>query len=88
MEMSLEHIVEEVKFYIINHNYEEAKRLLESALKKFPENEELLYHLGILYELMFNEEEAVRIYRKILELYPSGKRARDVVERLKKLGEI
>jgi tetratricopeptide (TPR) repeat protein len=61
---------------------------LESALKKFPENEELLYHLGILYELMFNEEEAVRIYRKILELYPSGKRARDVVEKLKKLGEI
>jgi len=88
MEMNPEVILEEVKFYIMNHNYEEARKILESALKRFPENEDLLYHLGILYELMFMEEEAVRTYRKILELYPNGKRAKDVLEKLKKLGEI
>jgi len=86
--MKPEQIVEEAKFYIMNHKYEEAKRILEYALRDFPDNEELLYHLGILYELMFDEEEAIKIYRKILDFYPNGKRAKDVLEKLKKLGEI
>ncbi len=88
MEINPAQIVEEAKFYIMTHNYEEAKRILEFALKVFPDHEDILYYLGILYELMFREDEAVRIYRKILEVHPNGKRAKDVLEKLKKLGEI
>jgi len=84
MEMKIEEIVLEVKFYIMNHNYEKAEELIKKALEEYPNNEELLYNLGILYELMHQDRRAEEIYRKILEIYPKGKKHKDVEKRLKR----
>ncbi len=83
--MKIEEILEEVKFYILNHKYEKAEELLRKALSEYPNNEELLYNLGMLYELMLEDPKAEEIYHKILELYPEGKRFKDVKERLKRI---
>ncbi|MEO0139393.1 MAG: tetratricopeptide repeat protein [candidate division WOR-3 bacterium] len=85
--MKVEEILEEVKFYILNHKYEKAEELLKKALSEYPNNEELLYNLGMLYELMLEDPKAEEIYNKILELYPEGKRFKDVKERLKRIEE-
>ncbi len=87
MAMKIKEIVEEVKFYIMNHKYEKAEELIKKALEEHPNNEELLYNLAVLYELMHQDPKAEEIYRRILEIYPEGKRHKDVEERLKRFEE-
>ncbi len=77
--------MEEVKFYIMNRRYDEAEKLLKEALKVDPDNEELLYNLGLVYELRAENRKAMDTYRRILELSPKGKRRNDALRRMKKL---
>ncbi|NPB03339.1 MAG: tetratricopeptide repeat protein [Thermotogae bacterium] len=83
--MEVESVLEEVKFYVLNRRYEEAERLLKKALDERPNDEELLYNLGLVYEMRSKEEEASEIYRRIIELHPEGKRREDALNRLRKL---
>ena len=45
-------------------------KLLEYLIKYFPEDEELLYNLGILYEKTKNLEKAKESYQKAIEISP------------------
>ncbi len=83
--MEVENLIEEVKFYIMNRRYGEAERLLKDALKEHPDNEELLYNLGLVYELQSEGRKAVDVYRKIVESLPAGRRREDALRRLRKL---
>ncbi len=87
MDMKIDEILEEVKFYIMSHKYEKAVEIIKKALEEYPNNEELLYNLGIIYELMLEDPKAEEIYRKLLEMYPEGKRHKDVEKRLKRIEE-
>ncbi len=83
--MEVENILEEVKFYIMNRRYDEAEKILKEALKEQPFNEDLLYNLGLVYELRAEGQKAVETYRKIVELSPAGRRREDALKRLRKL---
>lgn len=83
--MGVDNILEEVKFYIMNRRYDEAEKLLKEALKGDPHNEELLYNLGLVYELRAENRKALDIYRRIVDLSPEGKRRDDALRRMRKL---
>ncbi len=79
--------MEEAKFYILNKKYEKAEEILKRALEEFPDNPDLLYNLGIVYELMTEKDKAAYTYRRIIEVAGKGKRREDAIRRLTKLQE-
>ncbi len=66
----LQAIIESAQFYIMSQNYREAIELLENALKKYGENYEIYYNLGLAYESLSMVNEAVKSYRESLKLNP------------------
>ena len=61
---------------------EEALRLLQELLAVSPEFAEVHYLMGMVYESMHKNIEAIQCFRKTIELNPDDKRARLEYERL------
>ncbi len=83
--MEVDNILEEVKFYIMNRRYDEAEKLLKEALKRYPDDEDLLYNLGLVYELRAENRKAMDIYRRIVDISSGGRRRSDALKRMRKL---
>ncbi len=64
------------------NEHEEALRLLKELLTVSPEFAEVHYLMGMVYERMHRNMEAIGCFRKTLELNPNDKRARFEYERL------
>lgn len=64
------------------HEPEEALRLLQELLAVSPEFAEVHYLMGMVYESMHKNIEAIQCFRKTIELNPDDKRARLEYERL------
>ena len=64
-----EHIVARLKKYIYDHVLEEALQDAEKALKKYPNNFEIVYYCAKLYGTRGIERENVKLLKKALELF-------------------
>ncbi|NLB35641.1 MAG: tetratricopeptide repeat protein, partial [Elusimicrobia bacterium] len=61
-------------FYIQRGKYEEAVKILEKGIKKYPTEEGLLNDLGLIYFKLDQLDKSEKIYRKIIELNPGDPR--------------
>ncbi len=78
----IENIIEVGKFYFINKKYREALEQFESCLSLDPENEEILFCIGLIHEIKNEIEEAKTTYKKILKKNPDNKTAREKLNKL------
>jgi tetratricopeptide (TPR) repeat protein len=78
-------LLEEAKFYILNQNFEKAEELLLDLLKKNPKNGEILYNLGLLYEMTHQWSKAKDYFEKVLEVDPDNVQAKEHLERVTRL---
>ncbi|MCD6246651.1 tetratricopeptide repeat protein [candidate division WOR-3 bacterium] len=63
-------LIEEGKFYFLNQKYNEALQYLNKALEKDPENIEVLYTIGIIYESINNPDKALEYFKKVIKIDP------------------
>jgi tetratricopeptide (TPR) repeat protein len=63
-------IVYELNYYLKNQKFDEAKNNLMLAIEKEPDNKQLYFSLGVVYQELGNTEEAVKAYKKAIELDP------------------
>lgn len=61
-------IVYELNHYLSNKKYDEAKNNLMLAIEKEPNNRQLYFSLGVVYQELGNTEEAVKAYQKAIEI--------------------
>jgi len=79
-----EDLFDQAQLMILTDNYTEAKKILERLYKENPTDIEVIYHLALVKEILNEKEEAKTLYKKIIEIIPEHKEAK---ERLKKLEE-
>jgi tetratricopeptide (TPR) repeat protein len=63
-------IVYELNYYLQNQKFEEAKNNLLLAIEKEPDNKQLYFSLGVVYDNIGNPEEAIKAYKKAIEIDP------------------
>ena len=63
-------IVYELNYYLQSKKYDEAKENLLLAIDKEPDNKQLYFSLGVVYQELGNTEEAVKGYKKAIEIDP------------------
>jgi len=78
-------LLEEAKFYILNQNFEKAEEILLGLLKKSPKNKEILYNLGLLYEMTHQWVRAKDFFEKVLDIDPDNAQAKEHLERVTRL---
>ena len=61
-------IVYELNYYLQTQKFDEAKNNLLLAIEKEPDNKQLYFSLGVVYQELGNTEEAVKAYKKAIEL--------------------
>lgn len=61
-------IIYELNYYLQNGKFKEAEDNLKLALEKEPDNKQLYFSLGVVYENLENEEEAVKAYKDAIAL--------------------
>lgn len=79
-----EDLIDQAKLLILSQNYEEAKKILEKLLKEGNYDPEILYHLGIIEEVLSNYEKAKDFYKKVIEIKPDHKEAKKRLSLLEK----
>jgi len=70
------------KFYFFNERYDEALRALQKSLKLDPENPEVYYNTGIVYEAKNDTVSAKEMYLRALELNPKLTLAQERLDKL------
>jgi tetratricopeptide (TPR) repeat protein len=78
-------LLEEAKFYFLNQQYDQAESILKSILKDEPTNIEALFHLGLLYEVTNQLEEAKKYFERVLEIDSKHQDARTHLEKVTEL---
>ncbi|MGA1864267.1 MAG: tetratricopeptide repeat protein [bacterium] len=69
---------------VMRGDMEEAVRFYDKALRIYPDFPEVLYFLGLTYDLDFEDlVNAIYYYRRYLEVAPNGDQAPEVASRLK-----
>lgn len=79
---SLTDALELGKFYFINQKYDEAVKCFEDINAKSPGNEDVLYNLGLCYEMIGNTARAQDCYDNVLALNRKHKLAKKHLEKL------
>ncbi|MEN3045968.1 MAG: hypothetical protein ABDH49_03155 [Candidatus Hydrothermales bacterium] len=79
-----EDLLDQAKLLILSQNYRKAKEILENLYKDNPSDTDIIYHLAIVKEILLEREEAINLYKKVIEIIPDHKEAK---ERLQKLME-
>ncbi|MEO0254051.1 MAG: tetratricopeptide repeat protein [candidate division WOR-3 bacterium] len=79
-----EDLFDQAKLLMLSQNYKEAREILEKLYKENPSDPDIIYHLALLMEILNENEEAINLYKKLLEIIPEHKEAK---ERLQKLME-
>jgi tetratricopeptide (TPR) repeat protein len=70
------------QFLFLNEKYDQAIVEFKKALKEDPENAEILYNLGIVYEAKNMLKEARETFTKALEINPKHKLAEQHLSKL------
>lgn len=77
-----DYLLEEVKFYILNQNFNEAERVVDKYLKEYPDSAEGYYLKGLVCELQNRLDEAKILYEKALNLKPDYREAQEHLDRI------
>jgi len=64
-------ILYELNYYLVNQKFDEAKENLLLALEKDPDNKQLHFSLGVVYDNLGVKDGAVAAYKKAIELDPN-----------------
>ncbi len=79
---SQDDVLEPGKFYLLNNRYEEALQFFLDIQKKMPNNPEVYYHLGLIYEAKNELQKAKEMFLKTLEISPNHNRAKKHLEKI------
>ncbi len=79
-----EDLFDQAKLLMLSQNYKEAREILQKLYNEDPSDPDIIYHLALLMEILNENEEAINLYKKLLEIIPDHKEAK---ERLQKLME-
>jgi len=79
---SQDDVLEPGKFYLINNRYEEALQFFLDMQKKMPNNPEVYYHLGLIYEAKNEIQKAKEMFLKTIELAPNHSFAKKHLEKI------
>jgi tetratricopeptide (TPR) repeat protein len=69
-------------------DYEKALPYFKEMLKVSPENEAVLYHLGMCYLRIGQSTDAIKALRKAIKLNPEDKRAQSLLDFIASTPEI
>ncbi len=72
---SLYPILTLANIYVSTGKAKKAVELLEPKVNQFPDNDGLLYSLGVIEEILANDEKAIKWYKKALKLNPKMQQA-------------
>lgn len=61
-------IVYELNYYLMNGKFEEAENNLKLAIEKEPNNKQLYFSLGVVYDNLGNTEQAVKAYEDAIAI--------------------
>ncbi len=75
-------ILEPGKFYLINNRYDEALKFFLDMQKKMPNNAEVYYHLGLIYEAKNEVSKAKEMFLKAIELSAEHKLAKKHLDKI------
>lgn len=75
-------LFDQAKLLMLSQNYKEAREILEKLYNEDPSDPDIIYHLALLMEILNENEEAINLYKKLLEIIPEHQEAK---ERLQKL---
>lgn len=75
-------ILEPGKFYLINNRYDEALKFFLEIQKKLPNNPEVYYHLGLIYEAKNDLQKAKEMFLKTIEISPQHKLAKKHLDKI------
>ena len=81
-ENKVDQLIEEGKFYFLNQRYEEAIQQFQKAMILHPENPEIYYNLGIVYESINEIPKAKENFEKTLSLDSNFHSAQEHLEKL------
>lgn len=70
MEEKKESILETAKFYFLNQKYDKAIDIYLEGMRLYPNDTQLYFNLGILYESINDLEKAKECFEKVLSLDP------------------
>jgi len=70
------------KFYFLNQKYDEALRELNQAIEEDPDNAEVCYNLGLVYEAKGEFNQAKTFFQRALEVDPGHKPSEEHLAKL------
>ncbi len=68
MEEKKESVLETAKFYFLNQKYDKAIEIYLEGIKHYPNDAELFFNLGIVYESINDLDNAKQCFEKVLNL--------------------
>lgn len=68
MEEKKESILETAKFYFLNQKYDKAIEIYREGLESYPDEPQLYFNLGVVYESINDMENAKECFEKVLSL--------------------
>ncbi|MDY6788056.1 MAG: tetratricopeptide repeat protein [bacterium] len=77
MEEKKESILETAKFYFLNQKYDKAIEIYREGLESYPDEPQLYFNLGVVYESINDLENAKECFEKVLSLDKDFKAASD-----------
>lgn len=82
MEPDKEKILEAGFFYFQNQNFKKAIKIFEEGLALFPDDTDIYYNLGIVYESINDIEKAKECFKRVLEIDKNNIDAKKHLENL------
>ncbi len=68
MEEKKEAVLESAKFYFLNQKYDKAIDIYLDGIRRYPDDPELYFNLGVVYESINDLENAKKCYEKVLSV--------------------
>lgn len=70
MEEKKESILETAKFYFLNQKYDKAIEIYLDGMRSYPNDPEIHFNLGVVYESINDLEKAKDCFERVLSLDP------------------
>lgn len=75
MEEKKESILETAKFYFLNQKYDKAIEIYREGIEDYPDEPQLYFNLGVVYESINDLENAKKCFEQVLSIDKNFKAA-------------
>lgn len=82
MQERKEAILETAKFYFLNQKYDRAIELYDEGIKAYPDDPDLYFNMGIVYESINDQDNAKKCFEKVLAIDNTFTPAREHLEKI------